>query len=93
MSSIAPMNAIPPAPAAPVRTPKTALDQGDFLTLMIAQLKSQDPTKPVDNFQYVQQMAMFAQVEGSSATNSKLDAVIARLDQLIAQVSPPAASN
>ena len=54
--------------------------ENNFLTLMVAQIQNQDPTKPVDNFQYVQQMAMFAQVEGGSATNAKLDAVIARLE-------------
>jgi flagellar basal-body rod modification protein FlgD len=83
MSSIAPMNAIPPAPAAPVRTPKTALDQGDFLTLMIAQLKSQDPTKPVDNLQYVQQMAMFSQLAAANQTNEALAGISDRLDQLV----------
>jgi flagellar basal-body rod modification protein FlgD len=70
------------------KAPKSTLEQGDFLRLLTAQLQNQDPTKPVDNFQYVQQMAMFAQVEGGSATNTKLDAVIARLDQLIAQTTP-----
>ncbi|WP_353198487.1 flagellar hook capping FlgD N-terminal domain-containing protein [Sandarakinorhabdus sp.] len=83
MSSIAPMNANPTAPAAPVRTPKTALDQGDFLTLMIAQLKSQDPTKPVDNLQYVQQMAMFSQLAAANQTNEALAGISDRLDQLV----------
>lgn len=90
MSSVSALPAaIPAAPPATARSPKSTLDQGDFLRLLTAQLQNQDPTKPVDNFQYVQQMAMFAQVEGGSATNTKLDAVIARLDQLIAQNSPP----
>jgi flagellar basal-body rod modification protein FlgD len=83
MSSIAPMNANPTAPTAPVRTPKTALDQGDFLTLMIAQLKSQDPTKPVDNLQYVQQMAMFSQLAAANQTNEALAGISDRLDQLV----------
>lgn len=86
------MTAIPPGlPAAqPITTrpPKSTLDQGDFLRLLTAQLQNQDPTKPVDNFQYVQQMAMFAQVSGSTETNVKLAAVIDRLDQLIARSAP-----
>ncbi len=95
MSSVDPAlpAAIPVAQPATAKAPKSTLDQGDFLRLLTAQLQNQDPTKPVDNFQYVQQMAMFAQIEGGSATNTKLDAVIARLDQLIAQVSPLEASN
>ena len=61
--------------------------------MLTAQLQNQDPTKPVDNFQYVQQMAMIAQIEGGSETNAKLDEVVDRLDQLIARISPPEASN
>ena len=84
---------LPVALPAIAKAPKSTLDQGDFLRLLTAQLQNQDPTKPVDNFQYVQQMAMFAQVEGGSATNAKLDAVVERLDRLIAQTTPPEASN
>jgi flagellar basal-body rod modification protein FlgD len=32
---------------------KTELNQEDFLTLMITQLKNQDPFKPLDPSQYV----------------------------------------
>jgi flagellar basal-body rod modification protein FlgD len=84
---------VPAAQPPAAKSPKATLDQGDFLRLLTAQLQNQDPTKPVDNFQYVQQMAMFAQIEGGSATNTKLDAVVDRLDQLIARISPPEASN
>jgi flagellar basal-body rod modification protein FlgD len=95
MSGVNPVSGIAGLPTAQPPTakpPKSTLDQGDFLRLLTAQLQNQDPTKPVDNFQYVQQMAMFAQVEGGSATNAKLDAVIARLDRLIAQNTPAKAS-
>lgn len=76
---------IPTAPAAPVRNPKATLDQGDFLALLTAQLKNQDPTKPVDNLEYVQQMAMFSQLAGTTETNAKLTGISERLDQLIAR--------
>lgn len=78
-------------PAAPPR-PKSTLDQKDFLALMTAQLKNQDPTKPVDNLEYVQQMAMFSQLAGTTETNAKLAAIADRLDRLIALQSPPAPS-
>jgi flagellar basal-body rod modification protein FlgD len=80
--------AIPPAPQPPKREAKATLDQSDFLTLMTAQLKNQDPTKPVDNQQYVQQMAMFSQLAGTTETNAKLAEITGRLDQLIAATSP-----
>ena len=91
MSSISPAAGLPAAQPPTARPPRSTLDQGDFLRLLTAQLQNQDPTKPVDNFQYVQQMAMFAQVSGSTETNVKLSAVIERLDQLIAQATaaPP----
>ncbi|MGL4543653.1 MAG: flagellar hook assembly protein FlgD, partial [Polymorphobacter sp.] len=74
----------------------TTLDQSDFLALMTAQLKNQDPTKPVDNAEYVSQLAQFSAVTGISqtntaigatntaiqATNARLDAILARLDAL-----------
>lgn len=70
----------PPAPPAP----RQQLGQADFLALMTAQLKNQDPTKPVDNTEYVAQMAQFSTVSGITETNQRLDAVLARLDRLIA---------
>ena len=48
------------------------MSQSDFLQLMTAQLKAQDPTKPVDNAQFVSQMAQFSQL---SATQDLLTSV------------------
>ncbi|MFA6230053.1 MAG: flagellar hook capping FlgD N-terminal domain-containing protein [Rhodanobacter sp.] len=42
-----------------------SLSQADFLKLMTAQLQAQDPTKPVDNTQFVSQMAQFSQLSSS----------------------------
>ncbi len=40
------------------------LGQDDFLELMVAQMENQDPTKPMDNFQFLSQIAQFGTVEG-----------------------------
>ena len=40
------------------------LNQDDFLKLMTAQLQAQDPMKPLDNSQFVSQMAQFSTVSG-----------------------------
>jgi flagellar basal-body rod modification protein FlgD len=54
----------------------SALDGTAFLRLLIAQLKYQDPTKPVDPTQYVSQLAQFSGVEQAVKTNSLLDGLI-----------------
>lgn len=55
------------------------MDQGDFLTLMTAQLKNQDPFEPVDNSQMVAQMAQFSSLSGITEMNSTLKAIATRL--------------
>ncbi|TIS57211.1 flagellar hook assembly protein FlgD [Mesorhizobium sp.] len=57
-------------------TSKTAVDYQSFLRLLIAEMKNQDPTKPMDSTQYVAQLATFSQVEQSVQTNTKLDQIM-----------------
>lgn len=76
--------ALPTAQPTTVKPLKKTLDQSDFLALMSAQLKNQDPTKPVDNTEYVAQMAQFSTVNGIADTNKALSLIAAKLDQLIA---------
>ncbi|GAB6842475.1 flagellar basal-body rod modification protein FlgD [Methylorubrum rhodinum] len=54
-----------------------------FLTLLMAQLQNQDPTKPMDSTEYVGQLATFSQVEQATKTNQKLDSLLSAsfLDQ------------
>lgn len=48
---------------AQVKANSAASLKNEFMTLMIAQVKNQDPTKPMDSAQYVTQLAQFSQVE------------------------------
>jgi flagellar basal-body rod modification protein FlgD len=59
---------------------KTTLDQSDFLTLMTAQLKNQDPFNPVDNTQMIAQMAQFSSVAGISQMNTTLTGISTKLN-------------
>ena len=54
-------------------TASATLGQGDFLKLMTAQLKNQDPMAPMDNGQFLGQMAQFSTVSslGDMATQLK----------------------
>ncbi|HXE69244.1 MAG TPA: flagellar hook assembly protein FlgD [Hyphomicrobiaceae bacterium] len=65
------------AASGPVGAAKTAtVDYNQFLQLLIAQLKNQDPTKPMDSAQFISQLASFSNVEQSIQTNAKLDALM-----------------
>ena len=48
----------------------------DFLKILTAQLNNQDPLKPVDNEQFVAQIAQFATLEQSRELNTKIDALL-----------------
>ena len=61
------------------------LSQQDFLKLMTAQLKAQDPMKPLDNSQFVSQMAQFSTVSGIQSLQdsfSKLASSLQSTDML-----------
>ena len=51
------------------------LSQNDFLKLLTAQLKNQDPTSPVDATQQLTQLAQFSTVSGISEMNTTLKAI------------------
>ena len=68
----------------PSANSKESLGQASFLKLMTAQLKFQDPFKPVENKDMVAQMAQFSSLAGVSETNSVLKTIS---DQLTAQTA------
>jgi len=43
---------------------KEELGQAEFMRLLVAQLNNQDPTKPMDNFEFLSQIAQFSTVSG-----------------------------
>ena len=56
--------------------PTPSVDYNAFLRLLIAQIRNQDPTKPMDSTQYLAQLASFSSVEQAVQTNAKLDALM-----------------
>jgi flagellar basal-body rod modification protein FlgD len=52
------------------------VDYQSFLKLLVAEMKNQDPTEPMDSTQYVAQLASFSQVEQSIQVNSKLTQIL-----------------
>jgi flagellar basal-body rod modification protein FlgD len=51
----------------------------DFLTLMLAQLKNQDPTSPVDSNTFLTQLAQLSQVQGITQLNTSFGALSSSL--------------
>jgi flagellar basal-body rod modification protein FlgD len=47
----------------------------DFLTLMLAQLKNQDPTSPVDSNTFLSQLAELSEVQGITSLNTSFSAL------------------
>jgi flagellar basal-body rod modification protein FlgD len=55
---------------------KASLNYDSFLKLLLQQLKSQDPTSPVDQKETLAQLASFSNVEQTIKLNQKLDTVL-----------------
>lgn len=53
-----------------------AINFNDFLQMMIAEMKNQDPTNPSDPTQYLTQMAQFSNVQQGILTNSTLSSLL-----------------
>jgi flagellar basal-body rod modification protein FlgD len=51
--------------------------QQDFLRILSTQLTFQDPLKPMDNQQFMAQMAQFSALEQSRMANDKMDSLLA----------------
>ena len=74
-----PEEAAAAAAAKAANAKKTELNQEDFLTLMITQLKNQDPFKPMDPAQYVGQLAQFSSVSGLADINKNITTLTSSL--------------
>lgn len=60
----------------PVSTPTTqsgtGLDFQSLLQIILQQLTYQDPLKPMDNFQFVSQLAQFSQLQQTQTLNTSI---------------------
>jgi flagellar basal-body rod modification protein FlgD len=76
-------------PAAPAN-PTGMLGQNDFLKLMIAQLKAQDPLQPGNSNEYVNEIAQFTQVEQITnlANASELTGAVQLIGHTVSYANP-----
>lgn len=56
----------------------SGLGENAFLQLLVAQMKNQDPLQPMDNTDFVAQLAQFSNLEQVMGINSRLDTLAAQ---------------
>ena len=56
----------------------SSLDKDDFLKLLVAQLTHQDPTNPMQDTEFVSQLATYSGLEQQINMNKNLETLIAR---------------
>ena len=89
------MSPIPPSssPAAAgsstaVSATSASTDQNMFLQLLVAQLKNQDPTQPMDSTTFVTQLAQFQQLESTNNMATSVSGIQSDTDQLVTDLNP-----
>lgn len=65
-----------PSPAA-AQSPTAGIDFQSMLKIILTQLQFQDPLKPLDNFQFVSQLAQFSQLQQGAALNDQITSLVA----------------
>jgi flagellar basal-body rod modification protein FlgD len=75
MTTISAPSTTPHGSTIPPINAGAALGQNDFLKLLVAQLKYQDPMKPTDSSQFMGEMAQFSTVQGVTTMGATLDAM------------------
>lgn len=54
----------------------TSLGQEEFLKILLTQLTYQDPMKPLDNQEFIAQLAQFTSLEQTRQLNSKIETLL-----------------
>jgi flagellar basal-body rod modification protein FlgD len=76
MNTISPLQTSTPPSQTSSDLSKASLNYDSFLKLLLQQLKSQDPTSPVDQKETLAQLASFSNVEQTIKLNQKLDTML-----------------
>ena len=77
MDPIQGINATDPITGAPSEVASQDLGEDAFLTLLVTQMKNQDPLEPTANEDFIAQLAQFSSLEEMQAVNENLVALAA----------------
>lgn len=70
-----------------VSTQQTTSDKDMFLSLMLQQMQNQDPTQPMDNNEWLAQLAQFSSLEQMTAVNEGLAELTGTMQALAAGIA------
>jgi len=78
---VAPSNPAPQNPTTPAVNQADATDQfglsfESLLQIVLTQLTYQDPLEPMDNFEFVSQLAQFSQIQLTQTMNDNLEVLV-----------------
>ena len=59
-----------------VTSQRAGLGQEDFLRVLLTQFTSQDPLKPLDNQQFIAQLAQFTNLEQTRQVNDRIESLL-----------------
>ena len=60
----------------PRATTQNTINQNDFIKLFLTQLQSQDPLQPVDNREFLAQLAQFSNLEQTRQTSQNTEGLL-----------------
>lgn len=64
------------ASSSDVASSRAAINQEDFLKVLLAQMQFQDPLEPLDNHEFIAQFAQLTNLEQTQQFNEKLDTLL-----------------
>lgn len=72
--------------AATTSPASASVDQNQFLTLLVAQLKNQDPMNPTDSSQFMGELAQFSTLQEVIGMHQDLNALVAESGGVAPQI-------
>lgn len=57
-------------------TPSTTLGKDEFLRLLLLQLRNQDPMNPINDREFISQMAQLSSLEATQGLSTQVDALL-----------------